>query len=76
MRTHNLFISHSWSYSDHYDGLVELLDDRTYFSYKNHSVPKYDPIHHANSDRELAQAIKGKMTPCGVVLILAGMYVS
>ena len=26
MRQHNLFISHSWNYSDTYDKLVGLLD--------------------------------------------------
>ena len=30
MRTHNLFISHSWSHSDAYERLVALLRNRTY----------------------------------------------
>ena len=33
--TYNLFISHSWSYSDTYDKLKELLDTRPYFFFKN-----------------------------------------
>jgi len=76
MRTHNLFISHSWNYSNQYDGLVALLNKRHHFKYRNYSVPKDDPIHHANSDWELKQAIKQQMAPCGVVLILVGMYSS
>jgi len=76
MKTHNLFISHSWSYSDHYDRLVELLKERPYLSFKNHSVPKDDPIHHARSELALKAAIKARMTPCGIVLILAGVYAS
>ncbi len=76
MKTHNLFISHSWNYSNQYDGLVALLDEKLYFDYKNYSVPKYDPIHDANSDKELKQAIKQQMALCGVVLILAGVYAS
>ncbi len=74
MNTHNLFISHSWSYSNQYEGLVKLLNDRPYFGYENYSVPKNDPIHDAGSDRELQEAIKTKMQLCGVVLILAGVY--
>ena len=76
MKIHNLFISHSWSYSDQYDGLVNLLNSISCFDYKNYSVPKYDPIHHTNSARELKQAIKEKMAPCGIVLILARVYAS
>lgn len=77
MRTHNLFVSHSWNYSDQYDRLVRLLlKERHHFSFKNYSVPKNDPIHNAGSDTVLRTAIKNKMTPCGAVLILAGMYAS
>ncbi|OPY56750.1 MAG: hypothetical protein A4E55_01950 [Pelotomaculum sp. PtaU1.Bin035] len=45
--TYNLFISHSWTYSDAYDKLIGLLNSDPYFSYKNYSVPKDDPIHNA-----------------------------
>ena len=74
MRTHNLFISHSWSYSDTYDRLVDLLRDRSYFAFRNYSVPRDDPIHNAATDVALRQAIRNQMAPCGVVLILAGVY--
>ena len=74
MRTHNLFISHSWSYIDHYGRLVELLRNRPYFSFRNYSVPKDDPVHTDGTARELRAAIRRKMAPCGVVLILAGVY--
>ena len=45
MKTFNLFISHSWAYSDAYEKLVNLLDARAYFSYRNYSVPQDDPLH-------------------------------
>ena len=45
MRTYNLFITHSWTHSDAYDKLVNLLDARSYFRYSNYSVPKDDPLH-------------------------------
>ncbi len=72
--TYNLFISHSWTYSDAYDGLVKLLNAKTYFTYKNFSVPKSDPIHNANSDVLLRAAIRNKIRPTTCVLILAGVY--
>lgn len=73
---YNLFISHSWAYSDSYTKLVSLLDKGHYFKYKNFSVPKIDPIHNANSDKELYDAIKRKVNSCHVVIILAGVYSS
>ena len=36
---YNLFISHSWAYGDAYDGLINLLNKRRYFEYRNYSVP-------------------------------------
>ena len=51
--TYNLFISHSWTYSDAYEKLISLLDADQYFTYKNYSVPKNDPIHNANNDYQL-----------------------
>ena len=73
-KTYNLFISHSWAYSDAYDRLIELLDSDRYFSYKNYSVPKDDPVHNANSEAALKEAIKVQMQSCSVILILAGVY--
>ena len=76
MRTFNLFISHSWTYSDTYDGLINLLDSRAYFYYRNYSVPKDDPLHTNGTDWQLYNAIKNKVAPCSVILILAGVYSS
>ena len=56
--TYNLFISHSWAYSDTYENLTALLDAKSYFSYNNHSVPKDEPIHNAPDDKQLYNAIK------------------
>ena len=71
---YNIFISHSWSYSDAYDKLISLLDDAPDFSYRDYSVPKDDPIHNANNERELRAAIKNQMQHASCVLILAGVY--
>lgn len=74
MKTHNLFISHSWDYGNHYNRLIDLLENRPYFDFKDYSVPKDDPVHDADDDKELRDAIKAQMKPCGVILIVAGVY--
>ncbi|WP_044783216.1 TIR domain-containing protein [Bacillus thuringiensis] len=73
-KKHNLFISHSWAYTDAYEKLIKLLEKDEDFSYKNYSVPKDDPIHNASNDKELYDAIKRQMSSSHVVIILAGVY--
>lgn len=73
-KTYNLFISHSWSYSDAYEKLTGLLNNAKYFSYKNYSVPKDNPIHNADNSKELYDAIKNQIKYAHVVIILAGVY--
>jgi hypothetical protein len=73
-KTYNLFISHSWAYSDAYEKLTDLLDNASYFSYRDYSVPKDDPIHDAPNSAALYEAIKHQMSPCHVVLMMAGVY--
>ena len=75
-KTYNLFISHSWAYSNAYEGLIDLLEKDFSFSYKNYSVPKDDPIHNAGTDKELYEAIKEQIAHASVVIILAGVYSS
>ncbi len=72
--TYNLFISHSWAYEDAYTKLVKMLDDASYFSYRNHSVPKNDPVHNAPNQAALRQAIQNRMNGCHAILIMAGVY--
>lgn len=74
MKTHHLFISHSWAYSEVYENLLALLNRRPYFRFKDYSVPRDDPIHNAPTVKALRDAIRQQMAPCGVVLILAGVY--
>jgi hypothetical protein len=75
-KTYNLFISHSWAYSDAYDKLVNLLDKDSNFCYKNFSVPKSNPLHTSGTDKELHEAIKRKISSCHGIIILAGVYSS
>ena len=74
MRTFNLFISHSWKYENSYQQLVSLLNSRSYFDYRDYSVPPANPITGARTDLELEMAIENKIRACSVVLIMAGVY--
>lgn len=72
--TYNLFISHSWNYSDYYEKLVNLLEKKPYFDFKNYSVPRSNPIHNAPYDYQLRNAIEQQIKSASCVIILAGVY--
>ena len=82
MSTHtiNVFISHSWTYSSHYDTLASWIFDDNWsvgqasLDFKNFSVPKDDPIHNAPSVAELKKKIFNKIALCHVIIIPTGMY--
>lgn len=74
-KSYNIFISHSWNYSDAYEKIIEMLE-KSSIEYKNYSVPKNNPIHNANNDTELYEAIKAQIKSTSVVIILAGVYSS
>lgn len=75
MALYDLFISHSWTYNDAYEGLTKILDSAPpYFSYKNYLVPKDDPVHNAPNEALLYEAIKRHIVPSQVIVILAGVY--
>lgn len=76
----NVFISHSWSYSNHYDRLAEWIFDETWtvngqrIQFTNTSVPRDNPIHFAPNDAALQQAIYQRIANSHVVVIPTGMY--
>ena len=74
LKTYDLFISHSWSYGDAYEILCGFLDNASNFSYRNYSVPRDDPIHKTGTDKQLYEAIKKKISPVNIVIIMAGKY--
>ena len=82
MSTHNInvFISHSWAYSIHYEKLESWIFEETWnvgqasLNFKNFSAPRSDPIHSAGSDAQLKEKIYNKIALCHVVIIPTGMY--
>ena len=78
----HIFISHSWSYSKHYDTLSDwifnenLRFEEVSLDLRDFSVPKNDPIHNASNDTQLKEAIYNKISNSHVVVIPTGMYAS
>lgn len=76
----NVFISHSWAYSGHYDKLAEWVFGESWragqasLNFKNFSVPRDDPIHNASTDAALKKRIFDRIALCHVVVIPTGMY--
>ncbi len=84
MRRYNLFISHSWSYSEDYEALIDLLKNTPYFDfydysvpYDDYSVPYDDPIEirsMRNYNQILENRIREKMKICSAIIVLAAVY--
>ena len=80
----NVFISHSWTYSDVYETLsswlfteqwsVNLAGGNVPIHFMDTSIPKDDPIHHAQNKGELQSAIYYRIANSNVVVIPTGMY--
>ena len=82
MSTHQIhvFISHSWSYSGHYETLAGWISDRSWrvgqasLALRDYSVPRTNPILDADNDRQLRDAIYDRIARSHVVVIPTGMY--
>ncbi len=72
-KTYRLFISHSWTYGDAYDKVIDMIKKQGILFY-DHSVPKHNPIHTTGTDKELEAAIEAKIKGTNCVLIMAGKY--
>lgn len=75
-----VFISHSWSYSGHYDTLARWIFDGTWrfgqasVDFRNFSVPRTDPILNAPTETALREAIYRQIARSHVIVIPTGMY--
>jgi len=75
-----VFISHSWSYSEHYQKLREWIFESdwnlngTPIYFNDNSVPSSDPIHNAQNASQLKYAIFERINKSNIVVIPTGMY--
>ena len=73
VNVYNIFVSHSWTYSDEYTRFINLLENRQYFEFRNYSVPGEKELD-TSTDGELRGALLDQIRPTHIVIILAGMY--
>jgi len=80
MKTYNIFISHAWKYTEHYNKVVQWLNEAQAegkFNWKNYSVPEHDPLVDPDTTvgkNKLKKDLEGQIKPASIVIILAGMY--
>ena len=68
-----LFISHSWAYSERYNSMVSLLNQRQYFNWQNYSVPVAKAFDRM-SQSELKEQLRRQIRPVHCVVIIGGMW--
>lgn len=73
LKNYRLLISHSWSYSQHYDTVKKWLDNSNYFKWSNHSVSADRPLD-TTSDKELKDRLTRQISGCSAVIVVSGMY--
>lgn len=77
LKTYDLFLSHAWRYNNDYYRLEKMLDEASFFSWRNYSVPEHDPLIDQNTiigRAKLATLLDNQVRPVNCVLILGGMY--
>ncbi len=72
-KEYKIFVSHSWTYDEHYERIVEFLDEVPSLDWQNHSVPSTDPLP-ATNDEALKRELRDQIRPASVVVVSAGMY--
>ena len=75
LHNYHILISHSWDYDSHYRTIKGWLDDAQYFTWSDYSVPLTNPID-AKGKKDLQEKLRNKISPCGCIIVLSGMYVS
>lgn len=68
-----IFISHAWSYNDHYHTLVGWFNEEPHFAWSNCSVPSHDSLSDKTS-KGLSEGMTRQISPSQIVVILGGMY--
>ncbi|UTH49558.1 TIR domain-containing protein [Loktanella salsilacus] len=83
MPTYNIFVSHAWSYSERYHGVIKLLNTAkgkfSDFDYVDYSVPAHDPLIDPNEEvgkRKLTELLKAQIAKASSIIVPAGMYVN
>jgi len=72
-KQYNVFVSHSWEYDEHYERIVDFLDEVPSLEWQNHSVPSTDPLP-VDTESALRSELRNQMKTASVVVVSSGMY--
>ena len=72
-KQYNVFVSHSWEYDEHYERIVDFLDEVPSLKWQNHSVPSTDPLP-VDTESALRSELRNQMKTASVVVVSSGMY--
>lgn len=73
LRSYHIMISHAWDYSSDYQTIKRWLNEASYFTWSDYSVPIDRPLN-VNSTRELKERLRNRISNCSCIIVLAGMY--
>ena len=73
LRDYHILISHSFHYSNHYERIVEWLNDQSYFRWSNYSVSGDNPLD-VSSNYELKQRLRDRIRCASCIIVVSGMY--
>jgi len=75
--TYDIFITHAWRYHDDWTRVGALLDRCAGLSWRNFSVPWYDPAMDPNTEigaRFIRRWLESQIIPVAVVVFLGSVY--
>ena len=75
--TYDLFLTHAWRYHDDWTRFADMLDRVPDLSWRNFSVPWYDPAVDPNTEaggRFIRQWLESQIAPVAAVIFLDGVY--
>lgn len=76
----HIFISHAWKYTEHYNKVVQWLNEAQaegQLTWSNYSVPEHDPKIDPTTTvgkNKLKEELKKQISPASKVIVLSGMY--
>lgn len=73
MKRYHIFISHAWDYNNQYNTIQRWLNDATYFTWTDYSVPITKPLH-VSGKNDLKQRLENRIAMSSCMIVISGMY--
>lgn len=77
MKTYDIFITHAWRNHVDWIAMADLLDSAKDITWRNFSLPWYDPALDPNTDlggRTIREILEKQVIPVTAVILLSGVY--